>query len=244
MSNGRVELLKQEASMGYPKGDKEFEDRRIKTVRAGQGGWSITQDNGWSFFIKEEKETPVPHVGDSIRFYGKGNGYSVRGVFINGEKVFYRTVAEQQKQHEEEVAANKKEERRKWEETAADRAAKEDKMPEVFQKRLEGFRARRPATFWERERYEFFCCSEAVKIAEALKTSEAVSAFLKLKYEEQEKLIPGLDGEHSGNTFGAACNLAVRYLQDPSTVPMQHAAICPLLGCQECGCYSTVAKAG
>jgi hypothetical protein len=33
-----------------------------------------------------------------------------------------------------------------------------------------------------------------------------------MEWDEQKKLVPGLDDGHSGNTFGMACRLAIAYL--------------------------------
>lgn len=48
-------------------------------------------------------------------------------------------------------------------------------------------------------------------------------------------------GEHSGNTFGAACKLAHCFVAEPHLISKMHGALCPLVGCEEYGCWSTVA---
>lgn len=68
----------------------------ITAVKPEAEGWSITRDDGWSFFVPPESPI-VPKVGMVARFYGKGMGYTVRGLFIEGVKVFYRTEAEEEK---------------------------------------------------------------------------------------------------------------------------------------------------
>lgn len=86
----------------YPADDPDFEDATITSVRAEEksGGWSITHSDGWSFFVP--KDSPIaPAEGMTARFYGKGIGYSVRGLFLDGREVFYRTAA-QHEQHERE----------------------------------------------------------------------------------------------------------------------------------------------
>lgn len=79
----------------YPENDNQYEDTIItKATSVALDGHYITMDDGWSFFIPATSPI-VPKVGDSLRLYGRGVGYSVRGAFINGTKVFYRTEAEQ-----------------------------------------------------------------------------------------------------------------------------------------------------
>lgn len=88
--------------MTYPKNDEDFEEVTIAEVRAEEssGGWSIKRSDSWSFWVP--KNSPVaPAVGMTARFYGKGIGYVVRGLFLDGREVFYRTEAEHQ-QHERE----------------------------------------------------------------------------------------------------------------------------------------------
>lgn len=74
--------------------DDNFEDTTIAAVRPEASGWSIERADGWSFYVA--KDSPVePKKGMAARFYGKGIGSVVRGLFLDGQKVFYRTEAEQ-----------------------------------------------------------------------------------------------------------------------------------------------------
>lgn len=73
--------------------DSQFEDAAIKSVSAGKDGWTVEREDGWSFFVPDHGVEP--RAGDSARFYGRGIGYPVRGLTINGEIVFYRTEAEE-----------------------------------------------------------------------------------------------------------------------------------------------------
>lgn len=83
----------------FPKDDEQFEDATIESVRAEEtsGGWQITRTDGWSFFVP--KTSPVaPQPGMPVRFYGKGIGFTVRGLFVDGHEVFYRTDEEHKQQ--------------------------------------------------------------------------------------------------------------------------------------------------
>jgi hypothetical protein len=80
--------------------DTQFRDATVIDVRKELGrGFSITCDDGWSFFVPVD--SPIsPRPGMTARFFGRGVGYSVRGLFLDGIKVFYRSASEQV-EHEE-----------------------------------------------------------------------------------------------------------------------------------------------
>lgn len=84
----------------YPSNDGQFEETTISNVTPDEyGGWSFTRSDVWSFYV--DKDSPVvPEDGMTARFYGKGLGYIVRGLFLDGKKVFYRTEAEQDEHHQ------------------------------------------------------------------------------------------------------------------------------------------------
>ena len=83
--------------MTYPQHDEQFEDDHIAEVSGDNSGngWSIKRATGWSFYVP--KDSPItPESGMPVRMYGKGIGFPVRGLFLAGVKVFYRTEAEDQ----------------------------------------------------------------------------------------------------------------------------------------------------
>lgn len=89
--------------MNFPLNDDAFEEVSIAKVQANEkgGGWQIERSDGWNFWIP--KDSPIaPAVGMSARFYGKGIGFNVRGLFLDGAKVFYRTDAEDAEYQEEQ----------------------------------------------------------------------------------------------------------------------------------------------
>lgn len=84
--------------MNYPDNDTEFQDKTIESV-AKEGDTYVITCDGWSMWCG--KDCPIaPEVGQLARFYGPGIGSQVRGLFINGTKIWYRTKAEQ-KEHSE-----------------------------------------------------------------------------------------------------------------------------------------------
>lgn len=75
-------------------GDNEFEEAVVtKADGNADRGWSITKDDGWSFWVPAD--SPVePKAGTKVRMYGRGIGSRVRGLFLDGQRVFYRTESD------------------------------------------------------------------------------------------------------------------------------------------------------
>lgn len=219
--------------------DIDFEDVIITEVNEGSNRFYITSNQGWSFGLPNTKV--IPKVGMKARIYGNGLGCPVRGIDLDGQEVFYRTPEQQEEENkrlrEESLAEKKKE----YEEIKSDLLTSQQTFPEAFSNRIKGLRSRNP-NFWKIESYETFVCSEAIKIAQALKNTQAITDFYKIGYEEQRKILPELSDGHSGNTFGSACSLAGLYITQPDLVERHHAAICPILGCEEAGCWASDPK--
>ena len=79
----------------HPEPDKQYREVKITKVEPQErtGGWSITFDDGWSFWV--DAQSPVePKPGMTARMYGKGIGSAVRGLFLDDVKVYYWTEAE------------------------------------------------------------------------------------------------------------------------------------------------------
>ena len=85
----------------YPENDNQFEETTIKSVEEG----SVTFADGWSIGIPDDCEVNI-EPGMEVRMYGRGTGYVVRGLFIGGKKIWYRTE-EEQKTHDHEQTYGK-----------------------------------------------------------------------------------------------------------------------------------------
>ncbi len=97
----------------FPTDDAEFEETTVTKVTADGDGFSIGREDGFSFFVPNQ--LVIPAVGDTARFYGKGIGYPVRGLFLNGVEVFYRTPKQEREHHETTTyGADAKEWLRRW----------------------------------------------------------------------------------------------------------------------------------
>ena len=60
--------------------------------------------------------------------------------------------------------------------------------------------------------YNLFACEQGILIADALQSKEKIKEFYEMGWDEQKKLVPGLDDGHTGNTFSMSCRIALAYL--------------------------------
>ncbi|OLV20146.1 hypothetical protein [Deinococcus marmoris] len=211
--------------------DTQFEDAIIASV--GEEGRTVTMDTGWSLGISAGPFIPQP--GQSIRLYGKGTGYPVRGIVIDGQVFLYQTEAQHMAEWQRDIDERREKDRDEYLEGRAAQEAAIALLPTPFQARLARFLKNAPDTAWAHQGYELATCQAAVAIADAV--GEGVQAFRELTYEEQIKRVPLLDELGlSGNQFGMAVRLAHLSQANPSAVSESCATISPLVGCQEAGC--------
>lgn len=179
------------------------------------GGFSVTVDSGWSFWMDAQYAGKVKE-GDWVYLFGKGIGFQIQGVAVNGTTLWYKTNEQMEAEHKawcdnhdrekrERLEAN----RNKW---LADIAA----LPDPLRLRMERFMSEKEDFLKDSGEYELFCCTEAVKVMDYIKAQigddasektvkDAINAFKELPWEEQAKVVS--DG-HSGNSFDFACMLA------------------------------------
>ncbi len=221
----------------YPTNDNEYRDHTIEKVDGdSKHGWGVTFDNCTGFFIPSD--SPIePKVGMVMRQYGRGIGFVVRGCFLDGVKVFYRTKEEQDAHNAKLNREHEQAMRDEFEKNRADMDRRYEALPPIFRARLDKFRNNNPEFRWKFEGYELFVCEQAVLIADNLKTFEAIDRFHQSdSWESQKAAVPGLDNGHSGNTFDMACRLAIDYVTHPERVQQRHGALAPLVGSKEYGC--------
>lgn len=86
----------------YPTDDQFMETSLKKVEACSGGGWSVTGEDGWSFFVPDD--SPItPYVGQTVRLYGKGIGFPFRGMFLGGMKIFYSTEDEDKDYRQKEL---------------------------------------------------------------------------------------------------------------------------------------------
>jgi hypothetical protein len=214
--------------------DVEYEEDRITAVEGNRRkGWGITRENGWCFYVPAHSLIE-PKVGMMARFYGRGIGYTVRGLDLDGIQVFYRTPEQQREKDQADLLESERKQKAEFERARESMDRRVDTLPRVFRERIEKFRKNNPDFRWKYEGYELFVCEEAIKIAAWCKTTDAIKAFHKLLWEEQKKA--GVSDDHSGNTLGMAFRLALWYVTVPENGAKDHGALTPLVGCKDYGC--------
>jgi len=221
--------------MEYDKNDKQYQTYMIDGVETHENGWTVKSDGACLFVDNEHEKTP-PAVGEVGMYFGRGFGYAVRGVVIGGRTYRYQTEQEMNEAQDKAAAESRRAAREAFDAGRAEFDARIAALPEPFRLRMAGFLATSDSWGPECGPYELFCCEEAMKIADALKTKEAVKGFAKESYETQRQTVPAISDGHSGNTFGTALRLAYAYLDTPELVPDFHAGLCALLGCDTAGC--------
>jgi hypothetical protein len=222
----------------YPANDDEYEDKIIAAVEVGKDGIvdSFTTDDGWTLGWRADAPL-VPRPGDWVREYGRGIGSPVRGLFVNGVEIWYQTDADYLAEFERQRTARDAKMREGAEAAKPETDARLAALPLVFQKRIARFMANNADFWWRHLPYELFCCEQAVMIANALETPEAVAAFHDDRdYERQHTTLPRLAwDQHSGNTFDCACSLSYWYLREPEAVIVAPGALSVIVGAKAYG---------
>jgi hypothetical protein len=217
----------------YPKNDNQYHEVIIKSVDES----SFTGNNGWLFYAPKDSKVK-PKIGTIARFYGRGIGHTVRGLFLDGEEVFYKTELQEKIAQEKQIEDDKIKRQKEYEsKNIHELDARYERLPEVFRKRLDKYRNTNPNFRRDYETYELFCCEQAVIFSQTFNTIEALDKWYPIKeYNNQKLQCPLLSNDHSGNTFGMAVRLARWYLTNPENVIKEHGALTPLVGCEEYGC--------
>lgn len=133
--------------------DTNYESNILTRVEEHSESYSLGFDF-WS--IGMPKMGVVPKIGDSVKLYGRGAGFPVRGLVINEQVVYYRTA---EKQEEYQLLLAERYNLNKKLKYFVQRSSLESKflaLPEVFQRRITRLRSNNPDFRWQGERYELF----------------------------------------------------------------------------------------
>lgn len=209
--------------------DPQFTENKLTSVEASPGGWDLGLD-GSHLFCTNEHCQKAPAVGETARLYGKGFGYMVRGIIIEGRVYRYRTEEQQRDRHAAWCSAQRDARQNDLDDNRATRDIRREALPEVFRDRLIGFEAHNAD--WRREfgPYELMVCETAAALAKRFGTDVAALRVFADGHGDE------MMAEHSGNSWGAAVMLAERFMREPESVLRAHGALCPLVGCAEYGC--------
>ncbi len=168
--------------------DIEFQTQVLSKVEEYPDGWVVTGDCGCLII---PKYSDVPKVGDQITYYGKGFGYPVRGVVINGIEVYYNTSEEYERQREQEIADSKRNRRLEYADAKDGNTARINALPGPLQKRLFQFRKRSDDFGPEFEGYELAIAEMSTQVALACERHAAgqseqwFETFRKAEWSEQ-----------------------------------------------------------
>jgi hypothetical protein len=212
---------------------QDKKDYTIKEVTDSKDWYSISTTDSTGFGIKK-KYGVVPKQGDIVTLYTK-NFSTIRGIDLNGIRIFYKTDEELEQDRIEWLENHEREKQEKFKKNKVKMDKQYNNLPNAFKQRIDRFRANNPRFRIDYESYELFCCEQAIEIAKACKTPEEVKIFSEKTWEEQQKQVKKLSDGHSGNTFGCACRLAVLYLQNEGDVKKLHGSLSPLVGSEEYG---------
>ena len=207
---------------------------KITGVSESEDGYSISRADSTGCFMSKEYGVELK-AGDKLTIYSDGPFGTIRGMDLNGNRVYWRT--EKQIEDERQVWLRKHEEdkQRAFKENMSKMDKRYDALPKIFQDRIDRFRQNNSRFRIDFEEYELFCCEQAVAIANACGSAEEVREFAQKDWDEQKAQVPGLSDGHSGNTFGCSCRLAYFYLSQPENVTKMHGALSPLVGSREYG---------
>jgi hypothetical protein len=202
------------ASLKIKKTDNEFYDHILKKVSEyDKDSWELTVDSG-SMICCIKNGNFIPKTGMAARFYGKGFGYPVRGIEINGHIMYYRTPKQADEDHKKWCEERAKEAKARFKKNKKQNEKDYKSLPDAYRNRMDRLRLKSPNDRCDWEPYEMFILTQSAEIAKCLKTVEDIDKWVDMVWEEQKKLVPTLNDGHSGNTFGAAVNLAKRYLMN------------------------------
>lgn len=214
---------------------EDYKETRILTeVTENEDNFTISF-SGMGTILKK-KYGAIPKKGDSMTVYTKGGSFgTIRGMDLNGEKVFYKTDEELEAYRLKWKAYYEAEKLKAFTENEEEMNAQYEALPKVFKERINRFRENNSAFRVDYESYELFCCEQAILIASNCKTPIEIQKFSKKGWDDQFKQVPTLSKDHSGNTFGVACNLAYWYLENSENVKKIHGSLSTLVGSDEYG---------
>jgi hypothetical protein len=225
------------AEQAAERAEHRAQEQTITKITEYEGSWDINLGSS-GFMLRPEQlgDEDPPKVGDAFVLYTRGFS-TIQGMDLRGKPLYYKTKAEMDEDHLKWVAESKERKRAEFEEKRDELDEQFEALPAVFQRRIQWFRDHCADFRWEYEGYELSSCTDAVRIADALKTTKAVERYGKASNKKQKELVPDVEyHKHSGNSFGMACRLAWNYLAEPLLVVAEHGAMTPLVGCEDYGC--------
>lgn len=216
--------------------DNDFSVGKIVEVESLDGGWSITYDDVEAN-ARGQVSVPLypssPAKGQVIKMYPHDVSATLRGVVIDGVTVYYRTEEESVAWLAEQIAADEAVRQQNFLETRDVYAKRVAALPEPLQARFAYFSHANPDFDWKYGNYELFVCEEAVKIAVAFPSAEAIRVFAKDPFGNGAKIM--LSSDHSAHTFQMAAFIARTLVDAPSELLDVPGALATIVGSAEYG---------
>ena len=206
-------LVISEKSLKEHQKDKQYYEYCIAEIDDDNDCWLLKVSDGGHISCPKIKNF-TPAVGMLAKFYGKGTGYTVRGIEIDGHIMFYRTEKEADQDHKEWCESRKRERIEYYNRNVEKYQEDYKNLPKYFQERMDRLIAKSPNDRHDWEPYELFILLQAAGIAKYLKSVEAIEEWKKFSFDKQKEMVPTLDDGHSGNTYGCAVGFAKLFLKE------------------------------
>lgn len=187
-----------------------------------------------SCFIIKKKYNIIPKVDDYGILYTKQFSL-IRGISLNDKLLFYKSDAELEDQRIKDMKNRENDKKIQFKKNRNNLDIKYNSLSEIFKQRIDKFRKNNPYFRIEYESSELFVCQQAIEILKYINKEEDMIKFSELSFDEQIKIVPTLDGGHSGNTFNITLRLAYWYIKDMKSVINVPGALEYLVGSKDYG---------
>ena len=190
--------------------------------------YDISTEQG-TCFVLDKKYKVRPKKGDKVTLHCI-RWSKIRGMDINGKRIFYKSDEQLDKEHEEWCRKYRKEKIQNFLKNKKSLDDDYSNLPGVFKRRIDKFRKNNPDFRVNYESYEMLCCKEAIKIASCFNTHKELENYEGCLFKKCS-----LDDGHSGNTYNCSKFLAYVYLKEPEKLKDVPGALAPLVGSKEYG---------
>src|ERR1035437_1600043 len=124
------------ASLEIKKNDNQFQSHKLKSVKDSGDYWELEiEDSGLLLSPKILNFTPT--TGMVAKFYGKGFGYSVRGIEIDGHIMRYRTPEQAEEDHKKMCEKYDKDKMKAFKKNKKNMDKDYDNLPPIFKQRID-----------------------------------------------------------------------------------------------------------
>ncbi len=190
------------------------ETQKLTHISENENGYVLSR-GGWMFFAsKKLMGNVVPKVGDEVQLSMTKSAY-IRGLKLNGKEIYFKTDKQIQQERIDKLQKIKEETHAAF--IAYEKHATRDynSLHKCLRAEIDDLRAQGQE---QREQWEpevMFTLTEAMKIANTLKTPEAVKAFWNATYEKKQELVPTLSDDHfAHHTLELACASAYQVAKE------------------------------